>query len=106
MLRHSFFIMYEKYAYRLKRAILDGRKTAISRYHRIGEVGDTFSVDGIVFQITNIYQTDLMNVAQHLYKKEGFETDTQFYKFWGNHHPDYMEQSLTVWVTEFEKVQP
>lgn len=101
-----FFIMHEKFKNYLKQAILEGRKTAMTRCERIGKaVGDTFQVEDVTFEFTNIYCTDLMNVAKNLYRAEGFKTDTQFYRFWGNHHPDYMEQPLSVWVYEFKKVE-
>src|SRR5699024_6892479 len=54
--------------------VKQGKKTAIRRNNRYGDVGDTFELEGREYEITNIYEQKLGDVTEENAKQEGYES--------------------------------
>lgn len=67
---------------RVKGRILKGGKSAVLCMKEIGVPGDTFMIDGQVFQITKVLELDLYTVITEYYSQEGFTSPGAFSRYW------------------------
>lgn len=87
--------------------LLNGTKTATSRFHRHGIRGDCFRVFGGVFVITNVEHVRLGFVADAYFRKEGCDTREQFVDVWKRIHPRRgFDPHAWVYVHHFVRVPP
>ncbi len=89
----------------MKKAILEGRKSATTRNKRYGKEGDTFMLDGQKFVLRYIHKMPLDAVARNLWMEEGCSSKEQFIEIWKQIHPraGFIARQL-VYVHEFTKV--
>lgn len=86
------------------RAMFDCGKDRTSRFKKLGKVGDTFTLthpetlEQRKWQIAEINQHTLGEVAMHMYKKEGFVSEEDFMKFWNKIHPERNTPKMKVYV--------
>ncbi len=76
----------------MKRATLDGIKSCTSRTRRFGKPGDTFTLNHVGgasahFMITSVKKLPIKQVADTLYRQEGFKTPEDFKRLWRQIHP-------------------
>ncbi len=85
--------------------IRDGRKRMTSRREPLGNIGDEFEAFGQLFQITEIFQSKLEDVANQYYTLEGVETPEHFKSVWNKIHPirGFVPEQL-VWVHRFIRI--
>lgn len=65
----------------------DGRKTATTRSKKFGNVGDTFEVENVIYEITQVGKFELKTIAESFYKEEGAESEEEFIEEWNHIHP-------------------
>lgn len=65
-----------------KKAVLEGRKRCTSRFEPKGVAGDTFCVGEKLFELINVTALRLGDVANDLYRDEGFESPEEFIRAW------------------------
>ncbi|MWV64306.1 ASCH domain-containing protein [Halorubrum sp. JWXQ-INN 858] len=56
---------------RVKRAAVDGDVTQLHRGNRYGEPGDTFVVDGVTFELTEVTERTLGDLTDEDARREG-----------------------------------
>jgi hypothetical protein len=88
----------------MRTLILQGRKTATSRFRRHGHPSDHFYVDGRRFVITEVRLKTLGWVASTFYKEEGFDSPDGFWQVWREIHPKRSDPEALVWVHIFKEV--
>lgn len=89
----------------MRELVLSGRKTATSRNKIYGNPDDTFDLDGITFEITDLERHHLRTVAWKLCAQEGFKDPIGFIEYWQKIHPrkGYVASQL-VWVHFFRRI--
>lgn len=81
-------------------------KIKTSRTSKMGEVDDTFDVDGDEYIITSIVKMKLGIVAEKYFREEGFISQEEFWFVWGQiHNRTTWEPEQIVFVHTFEKVK-
>jgi hypothetical protein len=86
------------------RAMFDCGKDRTSRFKKLGEIGDTFTLthpetlEQRKWQIVEINRHTLGEVATHMHKKEGFVSEEDFMLFWMKIHPERVDPKLKVYV--------
>jgi len=91
----------------MKKALLEGRKSCASRNKRLGEIGDCFVIDKVVFRFVDIRPEKFGTIAYRFYRCEGFATASEFMSFWMRLHrgalplPDSLK-----WLHILERVTP
>ena len=86
------------------RAMFDCGKDRTSRFKKLGKPGDRFTLthpdtlEQRKWQISEINQHTLGEVAVHMHKKEGFISEKDFMKFWIKIHPERIDAKLKVYV--------
>ncbi len=88
----------------MQQASLEGRKTATSRTKRYGKVGDTFYIQGVLFEITAVFRRMLQEVYFLDYGSEGFDSPAAFEAKWLQLHPrkGWVPEQM-VWFHEYRK---
>ena len=87
---------------RFRDALLEGRKTATSRYQRLAEPGDRFQAFGAVFRVTAVQKETVAHVAEWLWLREGVDSREEFLEIWRQLHPRRPEPlEDEVWVHDF-----
>lgn len=66
----------------MEEAIRSGRKCSTSRRERHGDPGDRFIVGGGIYQIVDVIQVELAEVANLFFRLEGFASPQDFREFW------------------------
>jgi len=56
---------------RVKQAAIDGDVTQLHRGNRYGEAGDTFEIDGVTFELTEVTERTLGDMTDEDAKREG-----------------------------------
>ena len=100
------------YSYELKNLITrekdiekvkQGRKTAVRRSNRFGDVGDRWDLDGVTLELVNVYQQQLADVTDEHAKQEGYQHLEDYKQAITNIHQEAIwNPKLTVWVHEFK----
>jgi hypothetical protein len=86
----------------MERAILDGKKSATSRNHCYGKIGDYFELGGRRFHLFSVTRRTLLWVANSKFKEEGFESPRAFAERWAELHPKAgFNDRHRVWLHEF-----
>lgn len=86
----------------MAQASLEGRKTATSRTKRYGKVGDTFYIEDVLFEITDVSQHLLEWIATMRYEREGFLSPQAFRYKWEKLHPHKgFVPEQRVWFHEY-----
>ena len=70
-----------------KQKMLSRQKTATSRTHKYGMVGDNFEIFNHTFRITQISFISLELIAEYFYKQEGCDNPNEFIEIWKQIHP-------------------
>jgi hypothetical protein len=82
-----------------------GKKRCTSRRYQLGEVGDTFTVDGVVYRITSIEYLPLFQVRDQLFREEGVDSPEQFERVFHSQHQFWeWKEDERVYVHFFERV--
>lgn len=90
---------------RWREKMLSGVKVCTSRREQCGDVGDTFVVFGVTFEITDVVPETLLVVSRDLYIAEGCESPEEFVEVWAQLHPyKGFVPKQTVYVHWFRKV--
>lgn len=80
-----------------------GKKSAVRRSNRFGEVGDTWELDGELFVLVNVYQQKLGNVTEANAKQEGYPNlDEYINGITSIHEGSVWDPEYKVWVHEFK----
>lgn len=81
-----------------------GKKTAIRRNNRYGDIGDTFKLADTMYELVNIYEQQLGDVTEENAKQEGFES-LEAYKnsITSMHKNAVWVPKMNVWVHEFKR---
>lgn len=84
--------------------MLSGQKTATTRTHQYGSVGDLFSAFGRTFQLTKVDKVYLGDVCSVFYKQEGFDSQSEFHECWNRIHPRKKYHFCAiVWLHQFKR---
>lgn len=87
-----------------KKRILQNKKRCTSKHYQLGEVGDTFHVDGEKFRIIRIEYLSLGVVRDSLFRCEGTNSPEQFERIWKSQHKIWnFEEKNKIFVHFFEK---
>jgi hypothetical protein len=86
-------------------AIRHGHKRMTSRNRVYGKIGDTFEAFGMLFQITEVFQSTLEDVATKYWELEGLKNENEFREVWKKIHPrrGFVPEQL-VWVHRFIRI--
>ena len=79
--------IYLPFKEEFKGEMLTGGKTCTSRTKKYGKPGDVFERWGAMFKIVEIKKMALQDVADKLYRKEGFFSPVDFIACWEELHP-------------------
>lgn len=87
--------------------MLNGVKHATSRTKKFGDDGDTFGAFGADFELTEVYQTTLLDVAENYWREEGCSSQSNFENIWKSIHPvkGFVPDQI-VWVHWFKGISP
>ena len=89
-----------------KDTMLNNLKTCTSRTKKYGSPGDTFDIFGATFKITAVESKKLEDVANHLYRFEGFAHPSGFIFIWQRIHPNAgYRPEQEVYVHWFQKIR-
>jgi hypothetical protein len=93
--------------FKLKKAILSGKKKVTTRIHNYGKIGDTFDFSGVKFKITSVRKMTLGKALSTQYKLEGCRSPEEFKKFWLRFHiyRDRWPMSTKVFVYHFTRLK-
>lgn len=86
------------------RAMFDCGKDRTSRFKKLGQIGDQFSLihpetrECRTWEITEITQHTLGKVASYMYNQEGFISEDDFMMFWRKLYPDRNSPGLILHV--------
>jgi hypothetical protein len=86
------------------RAMFDCGKEQASRFRKLGDVGDTFTLthpdtlEQRKWLIREINQHKLGEVAVHMHKQEGFISEEDFMRFWVKINPEKVDSRMRVYV--------
>jgi len=72
---------------RFRLPMLSGQKTCTTRPYKIGNPRDEFEAFGVVFEILEVEELPLGQIAKKRYAAEGFESPEEFITFWLKIHP-------------------
>ena len=79
-------------------------KCATSRNTKYGSSGDTFTVDGVEYELTNVRRLELEMVANRFYIEEGMTSPDEFKKVWQGIYPlSGWTPKKMVWIHFFRK---
>jgi len=67
--------------------IINGKKSATSRYKKYGESGDTFTIGKTDYILNGVMKSRLADVAKRFYTDEGCDTPEEFKEIWTEIHP-------------------
>ena len=93
------------------RAMFDCGKDRTSRFKKLGEVGNQFSLthpetgESRNWMITEINEQTLGKVASHMYNKEGFVSEEDFMRFWKKLYPTRSSANLLLYVHMLKEIQ-
>jgi len=88
-----------------EQSILDGNKTMTCRTRKVGEVGDTFPVADVMFEIRRIFKPKLSDVEEKYWAPEGCKSPNQFRVIWKKIHPRRRwRPEQIVWAHEFGRL--
>ena len=62
--------------------IKEGKKKCTCRRKPYGKIGDTFEVDGTLYELTDVMQGRLSDVAEYWYEFEGCNSPDEFKHIW------------------------
>jgi hypothetical protein len=83
-----------------------GKKKCTTRRYQIGEVGDTFTVDEVVFRIKQVEYLPLAQVRDQLFREEGTDSPEQFERIFRSQHQFWeWDEKERVYVHFFERVE-
>ena len=89
----------------MKKMVAEGKKTAIRRQKRFGDIGDTFELDGNTYEITNVYEQQLQDITDEQARQEGFADLEAYQQSITSIHEDAVwVPKLKVWAHEFKAV--
>ena len=71
-------------------------KSATSRTKIYGKIGDTFEVDGKIYELTDIQAQKLYIVANVYFNREGCNSPEEFIDVWNDIHPKKKYNSEAV----------
>ena len=74
----------------MRKALVEGRKWHTTRGKKLGEVGDTFTIDGVTFRIKDVRQETFWTITYQHYRGEGFDTPGEFQAFWIGLHRGHL----------------
>jgi len=81
-------------------------KTATSRNKKYGDVGDTFTVDGTVYELTAVCKVSLASIRDVCWDVEGCKSPEEFVQVWKSIHPRKgWDPDQKVWFHRFKKVE-
>jgi hypothetical protein len=87
------------------KALVEGRKWKTSRSKKLGEAGDTFTVDGVTFRIVEVREEAFGAIARSHYQGEGFSSSGEFVDFWIRIHRGHLpDPGAMKWLHILEKV--
>lgn len=84
------------------RAMFDCGKKQTSRFNRLGNPGDTITLthpetdEQRSWIITGIPQHTLGHIAMHMYRQEGFISESDFMQFWAKIYPTKCSAELLL----------
>lgn len=81
----------------MQAATLAGRKICTTRPEKKGEPGDCFQVGDYRYRLVDVEPCQLCDVAEELYRFEGFKSTIQFADFWSSIYGKF-EYGLEVFV--------
>lgn len=99
--------VYIPFRYDMRRESLAHAKHCTTRSKRYGYPGDTFDLDGTIFELVAVQRRPIGHVGSRLYRFEGFATKEDFIEVWNELHPGrgYSEASdLPYYVHWFQQV--
>ncbi|MFB6135244.1 MAG: ASCH domain-containing protein [Halobacteriaceae archaeon] len=73
---------------RFVEAALEGRKDQVRRNDRYADPGDTFELDGVTFEVTDVYAQRLGDVDDEDARREGFRDLAQYRELIERVHED------------------
>jgi|SRR5699024_8315770 len=83
--------------------VKEGKKTAVRRNNRYGNVGDTFQIANQTYELVRVYEQYLGDVTEANAKEEGFENlDAYKESITSIHDNAVWVPKLVVWVHEFQ----
>jgi hypothetical protein len=83
-----------------------GTKSCTSRRYQMGEAGDTFSVEGVIYRVTRIEFLPLFQVRNLLFREEGADSPEQFERIFRSQHQFYeWNEGDRVYVHFFERTE-
>lgn len=87
--------------------MLSGEKTMTSRTKRYGNMGDTFKIFGVTFQLTKQPWKMYLGVVAYLfYTKEGLDSEDEFIAVWNEIHPRKgFDPEQQVWAHTFKRIE-
>jgi len=93
------------------RALFDCGKDRTSRFRKLGEVGNQFSLthpetgECRTWAITDISKHTLGKVSAYMYNQEGFISQDDFMQFWMKIYPDRSSPDLMLYVHMLKEIQ-
>ena len=89
----------------MKEALLGGWKWLTSRSKRLGEPGDTFTMDGQRFRIAAVQAVTFGEIADQFYFGEGFGSPEEFRFFWIRLHRGHLPSDDEMkWLHVLERI--
>lgn len=80
-------------------------KCATSRNTKYGSSGDTFIVDGVEYELINVWRLELEEVATRFHIEEGMASKEEFIEVWKSIYPlSGWTPKKMVWIHFFRKV--
>ena len=87
------------------KALLDGMKFCTTRSRKLGEIGDTFTIEGQTFRYRRIQSLPFGEIARVYYRCEGFGSEQDFKRFWIGLHRGHLPPDDSLrWLHVLEKV--
>ncbi|HLR02000.1 MAG TPA: ASCH domain-containing protein [Virgibacillus sp.] len=82
----------------------NGQKTSVRRNDRYADVGDTVILNGVTFEVTDVYPQKLGDVTETDAKNEGY-VDLKAYKegITSIHESAVWDPEITVWAHELKQ---
>ena len=88
-----------------KARLMNQTKKATSRTKKYGDVGDTFSVNGLKYELEFVIKVPLWFVIEDLHKSEGAKDSQELKDVWRSIHPRKGYRPFDeVWYHHFKEV--
>ncbi|ELY65162.1 ASCH domain-containing protein [Natrinema versiforme] len=89
---------------RMQSQVVDGEVTQIHRGHQYAEEGDTFAIDGTIFEVTDIRERTLGDLTDEDARAEGMENLEAYERLLERAHEDFeWDDDSEVMLHRFEQ---